>query len=146
MSTRKRAAAKAWTEAHRQEAFIRCFELCVRHAMNTPIDSLESSADFCSAQHVLAGGYANISTERGWRAWLRAACSEMKRDRIDREVRRVRALAEGRLVRETAWSVAVDNDPRRVTWPTLEKARKWRDDHAPEGARIVKVKRTRRAQ
>lgn len=81
---------KVWGEAHRREAEPRTFEL--------------------AAEQIRAGEYDGDKfvelTENAQREdWWRSALAEMGFDaaRIDREVRRVRALAEGRLVRETRW-------------------------------------------
>lgn len=99
---RRREARAPWTEAHRREALRRTYEIAGEFAESTrgvvPDGILE-----CPRQMA--------QEEQTWRADLGSCLSAA---RIAREVRRVRALAEGRLVRETSerWEVAFPDGGR----------------------------------
>lgn len=129
-------SAKPWIEAHRREALRRTYEIA---AEMQPYE----------AAWLTQGAESYAKNEVAWRNNLSDENSAaLSVGRIDREVRRVRALAEGRLVRETTWRVEypTGNNDRSV-WTNLADAReeakpnKWR-----VAARVVRVTRIRRAR
>lgn len=123
---------KPWTEAHRREALRRTYEIAAEIAAK---DDSNAAAWLCEG----AAGYAQ--TEALWRSELGDHCDPA---RIDREVRRVRALAEGRLVRETAWTVvgvlAAEED--HVVWEGTYRP----GPPLTTDRRVVRVTRIRRAR
>lgn len=100
-----------WTEAHRREALRRTYEIGA--------ELVADDGDDHRAYLLLETGtpYAG--------------------GRVDREVRRVRALAEGRLVRDTGWRVG------REWYAAGEEARDRRQ--AYPGMPLLRVTRIRRA-
>lgn len=118
---------KPWTEAHRREALRRTYEI---------------AAELAGAGSPYARGLAEdpfVASEDGWRGWLAAGIDAA---RINREVRRVRALAEGRLVRVTTWCMRANGSTCDFT--SAADARQWRGHHEPMRA-VVRVTRVRRA-
>ncbi len=79
---------KPWTEAYAREALMRTYEIAAE------IVGAQSSAD---ADTPADGAFADVESEAEWRKALHPYIEDA---RINREVRRVRALAEGRLARE----------------------------------------------
>lgn len=125
---------RPWTEAHRREAHDRAYELAAE---------LMREDRPRQAYELLEAPWNMAQEEATWRADLGCAFDAT---RVDREVRRVRALAEGRLVRETTWFVRYHNGTYSQTVPTREQAveivgkAKGRNEHS----RIVRVTRIRR--
>lgn len=78
---------KEWTDVHRREALRRTYEIAAEHA------------EYDSCARPLADD-PWVNDEQMWRQDLASILDAV---RIDREVRRVRALSEGRLVRETVY-------------------------------------------
>lgn len=125
----------AWTEAHRREAYCRTWELAA---------ALARDGRQMEATELLETPWNIAQREATWRADLGCAFDPA---RIDREVRRVRALAEGRLVRETRerWRIVDTTEGCHVTI--------WEGDQRPDDGEardpwiIVKVRvaRIRRA-
>jgi hypothetical protein len=105
-------SARPWGEAHRREALIRIFEIGAE---------LARAHGKAAAHRTLSPWFGHMGpaadptyTEAQFRELLSGPLVEFARTtltpaRIDAEVRRVRALAEGRLVRETVWRR--DEDP-----------------------------------
>ncbi|HSM93421.1 MAG TPA: hypothetical protein VLT47_11095 [Anaeromyxobacteraceae bacterium] len=85
-------APKPWTEAHRQEALRRTYELAAEIA---DVNDRRNGGPWI-ARHA----FANVFDEQRWRGLL---SSTFDAARIEREVRRVRGIAEGRLVREKGY-------------------------------------------
>lgn len=92
MAETTKKVARPWTDAHRREALRRTYEIAAEACEKRP------SADIRNG--LAAMSYDVEAGEDRWRAAL-AQWLQIDPARIDREVRRVRALAEGRLVRET---------------------------------------------
>jgi len=82
----------AWTEAHRREALRRFRERVA--VVDGEIEKLQELD-----KDVRLGG------EQEFRRAIRALDLSLSSSHIDRDVRRVRALAKGRLVRQTTWRV-----------------------------------------
>lgn len=134
-----------WTEAHKREAERRTYEIAANLSPCEPL-----------AAHNLARG-ANECAERAsaWRGLLLVALSSLPdadvlrvSARIDRETRRVDALATGRLVRETGYEIGVrtkDGFHMQAWRPDLDAAEKARDTNQ-HGPHIVRVTRIRRAK
>lgn len=131
---------KEWAEAHRREARIATrrladdADLAGNPALAMALTSIANTATG-----------AQISTDSKWRERLRLV--GLTDARIEREVRRVRAFAEGRLVRETEWIIVSGSRARRSFNDTLEEARTelWAWRATDDGAHIVRVTRIRRA-
>lgn len=123
-------SSKKWGEAHRREALRRTYEIAAELSSQFPIDADE----MCMS----AGMYAE-SAEK-FRTNLKGY-GDIDATRIDREVRRVRALAEGRLVREMVW-----NYRREDAEPEGEigqmKAHMIKDQ---SGGKVIRITRIRRA-
>lgn len=125
-----------WTEAHRKEALARQHEIAA---------GLVRGGNYEQAQTLVGEDFEDAAREDWWRGALYRA--GLDHARIDREVRRVCALAEERLVRETssAWRVT-----DKTTGKTIAERRN-RDDAGREliavggrmHARIVRVRITR---
>lgn len=121
-----------WTDAHKWEALARLHELYVeivrKHTGATRAMSLDGIADERRFREALQGAYV-----------CGAAGHPFDPARIDREVRRVRALAEGRLVREAA----------HVEWRVMSGrtvAVRWYESGAPEGVHLDGPKAEERAR
>lgn len=140
--------SEEWTDAHRREALRRTYEIAAW---------LVSEGRENDARSLIANLGEGVPDEETWRAYLYVGDGPAFSDaRIDHEVRRVRALAEGRLVRETVHRVRYDNNTRpdgawdayTVSLPR-EKARKtlraMNKDCGWTGA-VVRVTRIRRAR
>lgn len=123
-------SSKPWTDAHRREALRRTYEIAAELARHGTLYSAD----------VLRG---NRRDEAEFRDAMAAA--GFAAARVNREVRRVRDLAEGRMVRETLYRVYHQRDTRIVDWPTRNLAEAWVMGHAPKGARIVRIARIRKA-
>ncbi len=118
---------KPWTEAHRREALRRTYDIAA--------ELTGAGGDFFP--HISPG---NVETVRHFRATL-AGHARLDTARIDREERRVRGLAEGRLVRENGWR-GNSRDGSVLAWTTSPAvAATWKSS----GARVVRVTRIRRA-
>ena len=134
MPTGGDVSAAPWTEVHRREAVIRSAELLVfALRRDLPVAKASDVADMLGANVLLAEGFADVETEHGWRRWLSLAT---KWANANREVRRVRGLAEGRLVRETMWRAAGFEYEDRTLAVDRQDFR---------GGPIVRVTRIRRA-
>lgn len=127
---------KPWTEAHKREALRRTYEIAAE------LNDDPHRADGIATDAVYFSGACGR-----WRAHLKT--SGLVLARIEREVRRVRALAEGRLVRETVWyarsrlgDVSDERPDRSVLLADLKAAGRTR---IANGDRIVRVTRVRRA-
>lgn len=95
---------------------------------------------------IFAAGYDDVRTERGWRKWLASAArSQVAAGLLDinREVRRVRALAEGRLVRETTWHVRMVAGDLSCAMAEESAREMWRHAYTTTGS-VVRVTRIRR--
>lgn len=127
--------AARWGEAHAREAMRRGYEIAAYFAADDRTDDAQTLAEIIVVEEV--------DSEQDYRQLL--AGSGFDAARIEREVRRVRGLADDppRLVRETRWRVyferalGYDGDDRAA-------AARWRDNHA-RGAALVRVDRIRRA-
>lgn len=124
--------AKAWGDNHRREALRRTYEIAAEVVFE---EANEQRA------HYLLNATRGWASEERWRDHL-ARC-RIDPARIDREVRRVRALAEGRLVRDTRWRVegtdAAEEDGCFWDEPTPPPA------SVRKNRRTVRVTRIRRA-
>lgn len=125
---------KPWTKTHQREAYAAgCRALAVV--------ALEVGASEAWARP--AGLLGDVNAEVWFRAWLSRAVG-FDTARVDREVRRVRALAEKRLVREVVWIARTASGA--TTMPacaTPEEAKFIRRQYP--ATRIVRVTRIRRA-
>jgi len=97
--------------------------------------------DRCAADLFIVEAWGFAASEERWRRNL-TICN-LDPARIDREVRRVRALAEGRLVREVRFKVRGRLGESEETSDRAEAAEACRDRVA-SGDRVVKVTRIRR--
>ncbi len=122
-----------WGEKHRSEALARLHELAaerIRRGDPTP-STLPHPSDYGNA------GEFRFAMQHGLL---------LPMARIDREVRRVRDLAEGHKVRETVCEArrnhgaAYDYDDRA---DALDVVRRWQREGQP-GARVVRVTRVRK--
>jgi hypothetical protein len=99
--------ANEWTEAHRREALRRTYELAAelvgRGEPNGPTNG--KRAAWFLMEQIEATDY-----EKTWLAALGTALVDSAR--VNREVRRVRALVEGRLVRGTGERYRIRGGPR----------------------------------
>jgi hypothetical protein len=116
---------REWTEAHRREALRRTYEI---------------AAGFAGAGHDAAAAWIRsalgwVDSEAHWREALGLASVDPAR--IDREVRRVRALAEGRLVREVTWRGESGEESTDRAMAAADKS------HG--GARFARITRIRKA-
>lgn len=84
----------------------------------------------------------DVRTEAGWRKILRGYVG-LGAARIDAEVRRVDAIAMGRLVREEAWQVRIDGAGPIACDDRVDAERTRRDIG---GGYLVRVRRLRRAR
>lgn len=130
MTRRARARPIVWTEAHQREALRRRYELAAE---------LES-AGFSNAARMMASREW-VVIESDWRRQLAGdavreggeyAPTGFAWARIDREVRRVDALATGRLVRETRCTWVVDHGHYEAVY------RRPASEPAPRGGRLIK--------
>lgn len=110
-----------WTEAHEAERHRRTYEIA---ATLRPVEAV------AMVRHDFHGSIG----EAGWRRVLDGAGLDPAR--IDREVRRVRGLARGRLMRETWWRVGL------CWYADRDRAKQERRDM---GAPMFRVTRIRRA-
>lgn len=125
---------KPWTEAHRREALRRTHEIAAEVSPEAP----------ANAERLALCAHAWTVNEKKWRSLLRMpGHAGLDPARIDREVRRVRGLAEGRLVREPArWALRF-RDGARIERPTREGIDRVHDDYT--GGVIVRITRIRKA-
>lgn len=134
MSARKRQPL-AWTEAHRRESIFLILAIGQNASLRGEVALVHKAATW-----VILGG---LGSEAG----LRTALSELiETGAISREVRRVDALATGRLVRETVYAcrtAAMGRDVNEAV-TTEYHARRWLSTRA-QGDWIVRVTRIRRA-
>lgn len=131
-----------WGPKHQAEALRRTYEI---------------AAGMVDGDQVLAGRLGRIAAahmlEASWRAFLAGdggrTVTGLDPARIDREVRRVRALAEGRLEREVVWQYVTDDEEREVVarGVTMSAVRDGMEDQdlVYEEHRRVRVTRIRRA-
>ncbi|HSN16444.1 MAG TPA: hypothetical protein VLT61_17550 [Anaeromyxobacteraceae bacterium] len=114
-----------------------------KHSLESDARSMEIAAELRRAGNVSASyglACAPSATESDFRRSIGAA--GLGPARIDREVRRVRGLAEGRLVRETGWR-GTSRDGSTLAWTQdPATARRWRET----GARVVRVTRIRKVR
>ena len=101
-----------WTNGHMREAVRRTYELAAD--LITPPPSLFHAAA------MLVRGHSIALDEHGWRTRLLDAGFSM--ERVDKEVRRVDALATGRLVRADGWGVRMGTGPG-ATWAVFQANR-----------------------
>lgn len=124
---------KPWTEAHRREAQRRTYEIAAQ---------MVSDGYGPSADRLALDLRADIGREKDWTSRL-LRWTGLGAARIKREVRRVRALAEGRLVRETVWRVVdVNGDTIREEHDRHMVADLLDEE---ESTRMIHVTRIRRA-
>ena len=126
--------AGEWGEAHRREALRRTYEIAAEMVGEGRCDPADRAA---------ANAMQMVVEEIGFRGLL-VNWIGLDPARIDREVARVRALAEGRLVRETGARLS---DSKQFL--TLDAARRARREIAKiEGRRlyVIHVTRIRRAR
>lgn len=125
--------AAPWTEAHQREALRRTYELAAELAGRGMVDE---AFELCEVPRNMARSVAS------WRASLGCGFDAV---RVKREVRRVRALAERRLVRETVTFYVVpqsDHDVVSVHREAVES----RAQQADTPVRTIRVTRIRRAR
>lgn len=119
-----------WGKVHTREALRRTYEIAAELVATDP-ETAARLGRVCAAP----------MAEGAWRAFLEGAPTRgaprlgLDRARIVREVRRVRALAEGRLVRETE---------RLVLWPDGCKRPIVGDVPFPKGWPVLRVTRIHR--
>lgn len=125
-------SSKEWGEAHRREALRRTYEIAAELSSRFPIDADEMSMS--------AGMYAE-SAEK-FRTNLKGY-GDIDTARVDREVRRVCALADDppRLVRETVWNYRRE-DAEPVAEIGQMKAHMIKDQ---SGGKVIRITRIRRA-
>jgi hypothetical protein len=141
---------KAWDERHRREALRRTYEIAAEMAYEGRHRFawwIQPSGD--------SGQELEYSSEQEWRDLLkgedRSTGSGLDAARIDREVRRIRALAEGRLVRETLYRYVFDLEEEgpvvAAEGATLAEARREMvlQDLVFEEHRLVRITRIRKA-
>ena len=140
----KRSDPCVWTIAHQNEALRRTYEIAAIMAARGDVG--DPRGDSPGAHQARAmGGYpaaTEVQFRQGLATW---ACFDGKR--IDREVLRVRALAEGRLVRMDHW-IALDtlklmHDRKFYGDGAEDKARARAREYA--GIVVVRVSRIKRA-
>lgn len=105
-------AKPLWTEAHRREAWARIFELTAAALREHTHEPLRKTIALVPRSLVATEKVFRVRGLDGF---------GFDPDRIDREVRRVRALAEGRLVRETRVVIKIGNG---VTGPERRRVRR----------------------
>lgn len=140
---KRKRAPKPWGENHRREAEVRVYELAAQ----------EARTGSSTRAHLAVEGLVRETEldEAAFREILFYAWGlDLDVVTIDREVRHVRALAEGRLVRETFVAVKVDGVAyKRVSLADARaSAAEWNSDPAHAGIRLaypVHVTRIRRA-
>lgn len=122
-------SAKSWTEAHRREAARRIYELAAEL----------SASNLLGAESLANRAIRYSNSESGWRdfvaGWFDPA-------RVDREVRRVRALAEGRLLREPIEWWAKTRNGTGIKGNDREEA----ESMCGKGYGLVRISRIRRAR
>lgn len=130
MSESSTKRAGAWTDEHRREAL---------RAVLRVLDGIVATAPLALASPI----EITLSHYEG-EAELRSTMVSFGfvRARIDREVRRVRALAEGRLVREPTWRWRLRLGGHVVEHADESTAR---SGAKREGTRTMRVTRIRRA-
>lgn len=142
----KRSDPYVWTIAHQNEALRRTYEIAAIMAARGDTTFGDVNGDSPGAHQAQAmGGYptaTEVEFRQGLATW---ACFDSKR--IDREVFRVRALAEGRLVRKEHW-IARDllgfmSDRKFDGDGAEDKARSWAGEY--EHAAVVRVVRIKKA-
>lgn len=130
-----------WTDAHRREAVRRLYEIAAEFIGIDSEDPMgPQRGQILMASSITLRPWSYAETEAIWRCEL--INYHLDAARISREVRRVRRLAEGGLVRETVWQ-ARDEDGDVIRED--EDERHANDLLGAEGVRIVKVTRIRRA-
>jgi hypothetical protein len=135
-----------WTEAHQREAQRRTYEIAAEL-----VGAGHVAAAWMLVPPSLADGIAQ--SEEFWRDWLGTVSHDgrplLDPARIDREVRRVRGLAEGRLVREReeTWKVVSANGivlaRERLRRADALAERGYARAKGVRGDHLVKVTRTR---
>lgn len=126
-----------WTMAHQREALRRTYEIAAELAGRGGLEDQDEAGRLgrIAAAHL---------TEAAWRRFLggpRSHAGPRRAGRIDREVRRVRELAEGRLVRETFHGVRIAGDP--TVYRRTNRAEAFASAHAQrlQPSRAVRVTR-----
>lgn len=118
-----------WTDEHRSEARRRAYELAATlPAQKARTIALDAEWGAAGEQH-----YRRILREAG-----------LDTGRIEREVRRLRALAEGRLVREVTWHVRMIAGNLSCAMEEASARDMWRHAITTQGV-VVRVARVRRA-
>jgi hypothetical protein len=102
------AKRKPWSEAHAREARRRTYELAAELAGD----------DRGGAAWLFVADVRESASYRGEELWRESLGSHFDPARVNAEVRRVRGLAEGRIVRETVW-----RDGRIVRVQRIRRAR-----------------------
>jgi hypothetical protein len=133
---------KPWTEAHQRE---------MRIAFRRLADHLDLDGNaYCAG--LLTSGAARGADETESRARGLLSVVSVEGDEADAILRRVRALAERRLVRETGERYGIrfpEGAPApRLTWEGAKcDAKKWRDSGSPHVRAVrIHVTRIRRAR
>lgn len=120
---------KPWTERHRAEALRRTYEIIAEQADRSPAGRREQTVR------------VDVGSEDEWVDCLGWVLDIDDPARIDREVRRVRGLAEGRLVRWQGWQGTTRDGGTMGRTASAETAQRWKEN----GAKVVRVTRIRRA-
>ncbi len=137
-----RAKVAPWTDAHRREALRRTYEIAVA--------VVDNAAPFSCDYDWRPVALAALESEAEWRRALAyVGCGTMLTStRVDREVRRVRDIAEGRLMREMVWHVRGVGIGHEAVFAKRDEARAMRDAYtsgvhgAPEIVRVTRYRRT----
>ncbi len=142
--TKEVAQGRAWGDAHRREALARLGQIAAHFVLNRCEDAARRLSLGSPNRPSSSVADPRAPTERAWRTCL--AEGGLSEPDIEREVARVRALAEGRLVRDTFVRV-VDDDTICGEGRTRGEA----EQHALfrgfslADVRVVRVTRIRRA-
>ena len=128
---------KPWTDKHTEEAIVRALELCV--------EAFKKRGALFSFSRPLCTSEASTRSQFAW--VLACSCDD---PRIDKEICRVRGLAEGRLVRVTVTehrivserglpvSICTDLAKHRETLATIRE-----DGDREQHVRVTRIKRAR---
>ena len=118
-----------WTAKHKREAMRRTYEIA-------------ATIDARRADDIARAASWGAECERRYRDNLSAAGLDAQR--IERDVRRVRGLAEGRLVREVTWHVRMIAGNLSCAMEEASARDMWRHATTTQGV-LVRVARVRRA-
>lgn len=123
----KRRKMKPWGEAHQRETARRLYEIAAEYAgRGDDLRALEIASEITD----------DLSEAAFRESLFDPPGPDMGMVQIEREVRRIRALAEGRLVR---------SEERVVLWPDGIKRPLVTDTAVPKGWPILRVTRIKRA-